>query len=407
MDINIHLVWVAVSAALVFFMQAGFGLLECGSTRAKNAVNVILKNYSDACFSGLLFWLFGYGLMFGDALHGVVGGSRFAPDDLSNADFIGLCYQTMFAATATTIVSGAVAERIRYWPYIVVSCVITGLIYPVFGMWVWNPDGWLGRLGFIDFAGSTVVHSVGAWCALAGVLTLGPRLGRFSPQGEAREIPGHSLPMIALGGFILWLGWFGFNGGSVASVDENLGLVILNTHLGACAGTVGAMLGLRLIRSPLLMTATVNGSIAGLVAITAGAAHVRPAAAVLIGLVGGLIYVLGSRWLCRRRVDDVVDAVAVHGFAGAWGTVATGVFHAAEPYSAGRIGVQLLGVVVAFVWTFGLATLCFRLIDRLLGLRASTQHEQRGLDITEHYELGYSEFQRTISEHLKGAGRLG
>ncbi|MGR9117435.1 MAG: ammonium transporter [Gammaproteobacteria bacterium] len=391
-----HLVWVATCVGLVFFMQAGFALVECGSARSKNAINVIMKNYTDMSVGALIFWAFGYGLMFGKS-DGWIGLDGFFPAQLNSTDSVFMAFQIMFAATAVTIFSGAVAERIHYWSYLLFCVFATGIIYPIFGSWVWNANGWLASLGFIDFAGSTVVHSVGAWCALAGVIVIGPRLGRFSSNGETRDIPGHNLPYVALGGFILWMGWFGFNGGSISSMDDNLGLILLNTHLGGSAGAVGALLFMGLRHKAILMTATVNGSISGLVAITAGAATFSPLAAVITGLLGGLIYGVTNIMLEKFKLDDVVGAVSVHGFCGAWGTLAVAFFPSDGHFEPTQLLIQLLGIAVAFVWAFALSFLAFKLIDKVIGLRASTLHEQRGLDYTEHYELGYPEFQQSLN----------
>ncbi len=393
------MVWVAICIALVFFMQAGFALLECGTSRSKNAINVVMKNYTDICVGSLVFWAVGYGIMFGTSFNGIIGTDNFLPSELSTEQALAIAYQIMFAATAATIFSGAAAERIRYLPYLVFSIIATALIYPIFGSWVWNADGWLAQLGFIDFAGSTVVHSVGAWCALAGILVLGPRLGRFSQRGDVRNIPGHNLPMVALGGFILWLGWFGFNGGSIASLDsDNLGTILLNTHLGACAGAVGVLIYMAVRRQPVLMTTTINGSIAGLVSITAGAASLSPLGAIAAGFIGGLVFMFGSQLLRRARIDDVVDAIAAHGFCGAWGTLAVALFPAVGAMSLTQVAVQIIGITAAFLWTFCSAYLIFLLLDKAIGLRASSLHEQRGLDYTEHYELGYPEFQESFRE---------
>ncbi len=391
-----EIIWLATSIALVFFMQAGFALLECGASRAKNAINVIMKNYTDICFGSIFFWAIGYGLMFGESQAGLFGFSHFLDDSLSNKQTIGLVFQLMFAATCATIVSGAVAERMRFVSYMLSASIICTLIYPIFGHWVWNPDGWLNQLGFIDFAGATVVHSVGGWCALAAVMVLGPRLGRFSRAGETRYIPGHNLPMIALGGFILWLGWFGFNGGSVTSLN-NLGNVLLNTHLGACAGAMGAIFFMALTNKPIMMTTTVNASIGGLVSVTAGADIMMPGTAIMTGLISGIILVWGSVLLERYKIDDVVGAVAVHGFCGAWGTLAAGIFYTGDMFSITRITIQLLGVITAFVWSFPTAYLTFKTVDKFLGLRTSSIHEQRGLDYAEHYEVGYAEFNQTVT----------
>src|SRR5690606_139888 len=346
------MVWLATASALVFLMQAGFALLESGMSRAKNALNVVMKNYMDVCFGSLLFWVIGYGLMFGTNSSGWFGSDGFFLNSADMGTWGFLLFQMMFAATAVTIASGAMAERTRYNGYLLGALVITGVIYPVFGSWVWNSDGWLAKMGFIDFAGSTVVHSVGAWCALAGVLVVGPRLGRFDKSGRPREIRGHNLTLVALGGFILWFGWFGFNGGSTLEATVDIGLINLNTHLAACTGALGNVLLAVISRRPILLTETVNASIAGLVAITAGAATMLPPWAMLSGLVGGVLCTLSTHLLLRLRLDDVVGAVSAHGIAGAWGTIAAGLFFAGDMFNGQIVMVQVLGVLACFVWTF-------------------------------------------------------
>ncbi|MGB1110479.1 MAG: ammonium transporter [Gammaproteobacteria bacterium] len=387
-------VLVVVAAALVFFMQAGFALLEGGMVRAKNTVNVILKNFSDMSLGILAFWLVGFGLMFGTNSTGWFGTDGFAYD---GADTTSLLYQMMFAATAATIVSGAVAERMRYGPYLLIALLLCGFVYPVFGSWVWGGDeetglGWLSNLGFVDFAGSTVVHSMGAWAALAVVIVLGPRTGRFSEEGEARPVPGHNLPMVALGGFILWFGWFGFNGGSISSMDQ-LGPVLVNTQLGGAAGALGVILVSGLSRGHVLSTEVVNGSLGGLVAITAGAATLSPGFAILTGFIGGIVATQGAKLLLKMRIDDVVGAIPVHGFAGAWGTLATGMFYQGDLFNIARVIVQLIGIFAGFFWGFLVVLLLVTAINLVLPIRASTRHEQHGLDFTEHDEIGYAEFQ--------------
>lgn len=393
--------WVVLASALVFFMQAGFALLESGMSRAKNAVNVMMKNYMDGCVGGIVYWLVGFGLMFGANATGWYGMSHFAPSAGEPWDFTFLLFQMMFAATAATIASGAMAERTRYSAYLVGAIVISGFIYPVFGSWVWSGayggQGWLAKMGFIDFAGSTVVHSVGAWCALAGILVLGPRLGRFAADGTPRVIPGHNLSLVALGGFILWLGWFGFNAGSTLAMNESLGLIALNTHLAAAAGALGAVLALRGTSSPVLLSATVNGSLGGLVGITAGCATMQPGYALITGLVAGFVVVFGMRLMDRLRLDDVVGAVPVHGLAGVWGTVAAGLFFTGDPFSWARVSVQLIGAGAAFLWAFPLALAMYLILAKTVGLRTSTQHEQRGLDYSEHAEAGYPEFNQALT----------
>ncbi|MEK1904972.1 MAG: ammonium transporter [Pseudomonas sp.] len=400
-DLASNTAWVVLASALVFFMQAGFALLESGMSRAKNAVNVMMKNYMDGCVGGIVFWLVGFGLMFGANTTGWYGMSHFAPHDGEPWDFTFLLFQMMFAATAATIASGAMAERTRYAGYLVGAVVISGFIYPVFGSWVWSGayggQGWLAKMGFIDFAGSTVVHSVGAWCALAGILVLGPRLGRFAADGTPRAIPGHNLSLVTLGGFVLWLGWFGFNAGSTLAMNHSLGLIALNTHLAAAAGAIGAMLALRSTSSPLLLTTTINGSLGGLVGITAGCATMLPGYAILTGLVAGFVVVFGMRLLDSLGLDDVVGAVPVHGFCGIWGTLAAGLFFTGDLFSWARVSVQLIGSGVAFLWAFPMALAMYFIVAKTIGLRTSTQDEQRGLDFAEHAEVGYPEFNHAVT----------
>ena len=397
LQLGMDTVWLITAGALVFFMQAGFALLESGMARAKNAVNVVMKNYMDVCIGSLAFWLVGYGLMFGDNPSGLIGTTHFLLGDVDHKDYSLLFFQTMFAATAVTIASGAMAERTRYEAYLIGAIIISAFIYPVYGSWVWGSlydgQGWLARMGFIDFAGSTVVHSIGGWVALAGIIVLGPRLGKFGPDGTPREIPGHNLTQVALGGFILWLGWFGFNGGSTGAAESSIGLINLNTHLSAASGAIGALIAMLISRNPILLTNTVNGSIGGLVGITAGCATMEPIFAIVTGMISGIVVVVGSKLLEMMKLDDVVGAVSVHGFAGAWGTLAAGMFVTGDLFNPVQIGVQLIGIVAAIAWAFPLAWLMYFIIQKTIGLRASTLDEQRGLDYTEHYEIGYPEFQ--------------
>lgn len=392
----IDVIWLAMASALVFFMQAGFALLESGMSRSKNCINVVMKNYTDVCVGSLFFWLVGFGLMFGANPSGWFGTSGFALHGGKSWDYSFLLFQTMFAATAATIASGAMAERTRFPAYLFAAAVITALIYPVFGSWAWGSyfsgRGWLAELGFVDFAGSTVVHSVGGWCALAGVLVLGPRLGRFDPQGRARTIPGHNLNFVALGGFILWFGWFGFNGGSTVGANVNIGLINLNTQLAASAGAAATLLLCLLSRAPITVPAVVNGSLAGLVGITAGCATMEPVWAVVTGGSASLVAYWGERALLLFRLDDVVGAVAVHAFAGAWGTLCAGAFMTGNLFDPRLLLVQALGVGSCFIWAFGSALVLFKALDLIGSLRADSQHEQRGLDFTEHAEVAYPEF---------------
>jgi ammonium transporter, Amt family len=398
-DVDVYSIWIATCAGLVLMMQPGFALLESGFCRAKNAVNVIMKNFTDCAIASLAYWAIGFGLMFGASWSGVIGTSNFFPSDKDGISLVNVLYQTFFAATAATIISGAVAERIRFMPYLVGTAIVVCVIYPLYGAWVWGgtveQPGWLRSLGFLDTAGGSAVHAVGGFVSLSAVIVLGPRFGRFSRTGETREIPGHNLPLAALGAFLLWVGWLGFNGGAADSDFHDLGKIILNTHLGAAAGVVGAMLTLSTNRRPLLMSAVVNGALGGLVSITAGAKYIDPAFAVLTGLIGGVLVVLGPQLLQRFRIDDVVDAVSVHGFCGVWGTVATGFFFSGDLFNPARIMVQGLGATVAVMWAFTVGWVVYKLLDITMGLRADTEHEQRGLDYTEHYEVGYGEFMAT------------
>lgn len=398
LQLSMDTVWIVAAGALVFFMQAGFAMLESGMSRSKNAINVIMKNYCDMCFGAIIFWALGYGLMFGYNPSGWFGEDHFFMVNQAPMDYSWMFFQCMFAATAATIVSGAVAERTKFWAYILGSIVITGFIYTIFGSWAWGSlyggSGWLKEMGFIDFAGSTVVHSVGGWCALAAIIVVKPRLGRYAGDGTPRTISGHNLTLVALGGFILWLGWFGFNGGSTIAANVHIGKIVLNTHLAGAAGAVGAMLAMGILRMPVLMTNTVNGSIAGLVGITAGCASMEPQWALLTGAVAGLLCVIVAPLLDKLRLDDVVGAVSVHAIGGAWGTLAAGLFKAGDLFNWDVVRVQLIGIGAAFAWSFPLALLVYWLIDKLIGLRAPSMHEQRGLDYAEHYEVGYPEFQK-------------
>lgn len=400
--ISLDSVWVVIGGILVFFMQAGFALIESGSVRSKNTVNVLMKNYMDTCIGGLVFWLFGFGLMFGLNQSGWIGLSHFMPDQMDDWHWNLLFFQMMFAATATTIASGAMAERIHFVAYVVSAIFVSGVIYPVFGSWAWGGlfggDGWLKAMGFIDFAGSTVVHSIGGWVALAGIIVLGPRLGRFGRKGQSHFLAGHNLPLVALGGFILWFAWFGFNAASTVSANVSIGRIALNTHLAACAAASTYMI-LALIRSKaVLIRNTINASLAGLVAITAGCATMSPIFAIMTGVGAGILISFVPQLLVKMQLDDVVDAVAVHGVCGAWGTLAAGAFLETNLFDANVMYVQIIGIFAAFIWGFGLALLVFKILDKVLGgLRVSQQHEQRGLDYTEHAELSYPEFQRDLT----------
>ncbi|MEO1526384.1 MAG: ammonium transporter [Planctomycetota bacterium] len=389
---NLDTAWIVVAAVLVFFMQAGFAMLESGMVRSKNSINVIMKNYTDMCFGAIVFWALGYGLMFGSS-SGYFGTDHFMLGEGEGSELAILFFQMMFAATAATIVSGALAERIRFVPYLFAAMTITGVIYPIYGSWVWNADGWLATRGFVDFAGSTVVHSVGGWCALAGVMVLGPRLGKYAQDGQSREIGGHNLPLVAFGGLILWFGWFGFNGGSTLTADQSIGKICLNTHLAGAAGVVGFIMARVIFGGKLLMTQTVNGGLAGLVGITAGCATMDPAYAVATGLAAGFVCVIAMSLCEPLQLDDAVGAIAVHGVCGVWGTLAAGMFYEGDLMNMARVQTQLLGITAAFLWAFPTSWVTFKIISAIVDLRCSSMDEQRGLDFTEHHEVGYPEFQ--------------
>ncbi len=402
---NLNYVWTLVAAALVFFMQAGFAMVESGFTRAKSAVNIMMKNLMDFAVGSLAFWAIGFGIMFGTTHTGWFGTSGFFLSDWAGLKgdqwvLAFWMFQVVFAATAATIVSGAVAERIKFTGYLVYSFMVCAVIYPVFGSWAWgglfHGAGWLEAKGFIDFAGSTVVHSIGGWCALAGAIVLGPRKGKYGPNGEIRAIPGHNIPMATIGVFILWLGWFGFNPGSTTVGDPSIAMIFVNTNLAAAAGTIGALVISWIIFKVPDVGMTLNGSLAGLVAITAGCANVSPTSAVMIGLIAGVIVVLSVLGIDRLHIDDPVGAVSVHGVCGAWGTLAAALFNIGGVTFA-LVTTQLLGIVAAFVWAFGFAFILFKTISLTVGLRISEEEEMIGVDISEHAAHAYNDFQ--LIEH--------
>lgn len=404
---SVDALWTVVAAILVFWMQAGFSLVEAGFTRAKNTVNILMKNLMDFSIGSIVFWAIGFGLMFGVS-NGFVGTTGFFlsghRDDTWSYTF--LLFQTVFAATAATIVSGAMAERTKFVGYLIYSVVLTGLIYPVFGSWAWgglfDGGGWLeapeggllskwGLPPFIDFAGSTVVHSIGGWAALAGAIILGPRLGKFDPN--APPIRGHSMALATLGVFILWMGWFGFNAGSTTGVTggtdpaggagKALGLIAINTNLAACGGAlVATAITWAKVGKPEISMA-LNGALSGLVAITSPCATVSPLAAIVIGAIAGLVVVFAVEFFENRRIDDPVGAISVHGVCGAWGTIAAALFHT-EGFKPEQLITQAIGVSAAFLWAFPVTLILFKLVDATVGLRVSEEDEIDGLDISEH-----------------------
>ncbi|MFO8084945.1 MAG: ammonium transporter [Desulfobacterales bacterium] len=392
--------WTLIAAALVFFMQAGFSMVEAGFTRAKNAINIMMKNLMDFSIGTLSFWAIGFGLMFGVSSTGWFGTSGFFLSDFSiDGDPWVLAFwmfQVVFAATAATIVSGAMAERTKFSGYLIYSAVISAFIYPIFGSWAWgglyNGSGWLEGLGFIDFAGSTVVHSVGGWAALAGTLVLGPRLGKYTKDGRIRPILGHNMPLAALGVFILWLGWFGFNPGSTTAANKDIAMIFVNTNLSAAAGAVLALIASWVKFGKPEIGMSLNGALAGLVAITSPCATVTPSSAVIIGAAAGIIVFLSVLFFEKIRVDDPVGAISVHGVCGAWGTLAAGIFNIGGT-SLSIIGVQLLGIFACFLWVFPTAFIMFKVIAGTVGLRVSPEEELEGLDFTEHAGNAYPDFE--------------
>jgi len=387
--------WTLLAAILVFLMQAGFSLVEAGMTRAKNAVNICMKNLMDLSMGSLAFWLVGFGIMFGPG-GGWFGTSGFMLSDYgTDGDpwlFVFWIFQTVFAATAATIVSGAMAERTKFSAYLMFSVFLTAFVYPVFGSWAWGGlykgGGWLEGLGFIDFAGSTVVHSIGGWAALAGALVIGPRLGRYTVDGQPRAMPGHNLVFATLGMFILWFGWFGFNAGSTTAASVDIALIAVNTNLSAAAGAVAAMATAWIFLKKPDATMAINGALAGLVGITAGCANVVPGSSVVIGLVAGVLVVFSVLFFDRLRIDDPVGAISVHGVCGAWGTLAAGLFDAGG-LSFAVVGVQLLGIVASFIWAFGTMFVFFKILHATVGLRVSPEEEVAGLDVFEHGNEAY------------------
>jgi Amt family ammonium transporter len=390
--------WTCIAAFLVFFMQAGFAMVEVGFTRAKNACNILMKNLMDFSIGSLTFWLVGFGLMFGATSTGLFGTTNFLYDaGDNNFNWAFLIFQTVFCATAATIVSGAMAERTKFSSYLIYTVGITVIVYPIFGSWAWgglfDGGGWLEKLGFLDFAGSTVVHSIGGWAGLAGAIVLGTRIGKYSGK-HITPIPGHSIPLAALGVFILWLGWFGFNPGSTTAVGGgSFAYIAVTTNLSAAAAAVGAMITSWILFKKPDPSFTLNGALAGLVAITAGCDCLPVHFAALTGLLAGVIVVLSCVFFDKIHVDDPVGAISVHGVCGAWGTLAVGLFAKevglVASGSAAQLGIQALGVLAAFLWSFPVSFAIFYAIKATVGLRVDPEEELDGLDIVEHGIYAY------------------
>lgn len=397
---SIDTVWVLVAAALVFWMQAGFALVEAGFTRSKNTVNILMKNLIDFAFGSIAFFVIGFGIMFG-AGNGFFGTFSLYNDGIWSGGIppeAFLIFQTVFAATAATIVSGAMAERTHFISYLVYSVVISAIIYPISGHWIWG-GGWLAQMGFVDFAGSTAVHSLGGWIGLAGAIMLGPRIGKFKGK-KVMAIPGHNLTFGALGVFILWLGWFGFNPGSqiAASGTGNaiaISHIFITTNLAAAAGTVVTLAVTWIKYGKPSLSITLNGALAGLVAITAGCSTVSAWGAIAIGAMAGFVLVFGLRLIENvLKIDDPVGAATVHGINGAFGTLMVGLFSTSGGlfYGGGfdLLGIQLTGVLAVAAWGLGTGFILFYILKKTLGLRINRRIEEEGLDIYEHGETAYN-----------------
>ncbi len=397
MDANsaLDILWILVAGILVFFMQAGFALVEAGFTRAKNVGNIIMKNFMDFSLGSIIFWIIGYSLMYGGegAFYGAFDFFYDKADDLHN-----LFFQTVFAATAATIVSGAMAERTKFSTYLIFSIIITAVIYPISGHWVWG-GGWLSTMEtpFHDFAGSTVVHSVGGWAALAGAWTIGPRLGKYN--GTTNAIPGHNMVLGALGVFILWLGWFGFNPGSQLAISGDnayaVAGIFITTNLAAAAGSIVTMLVTWFRYGKPDLSMTLNGALAGLVVITAGCDAVSPAGAAIMGAIAGFVIVFSVEFFDKvLKVDDPVGAISVHGVCGALGTLLVGLFATDGGlfYGGGAslLISQFIGVISIGAWAFGTGLILFQVLKATVGLRVTEQEEREGLDIHEHGQSSYN-----------------
>ncbi|MBI9097326.1 MAG: ammonium transporter [Spirochaetaceae bacterium] len=407
LKMGLDTVWVLLAAFLVFFMQAGFGMVEAGFIRAKNSTNILTKNFLDFCMASIGFFVFGYAIMFGTGNDFIGMSGFFMIGAESGADvplFAFWLFQAAFCGAAATIVAGGMAERMKFKAYLVYSFLISAFIYPIVGHWVWG-GGWLSALNFADFAGSAVVHTTGGVAALIGTIILKPRTGKYRPDGSIKMISGHNIPLASLGVFILWFGWFGFNPGSTLSVGDGtlISLVAINTNLAAAAGGIMAMIMVWSISGKPDLSMALNGALAGLVAVTAPCAFISPWSAIVIGSVGGILVVLASLLLDKLKIDDPVGAFPVHGVNGIWGTLSIGLFgrEALGLSSEGlffgggfkMLGVQSLGVFSIAAFVLAAMGLIFIIIDKTIGLRASQEEEYLGLDIGEHGLESYSGFQ--------------
>jgi Amt family ammonium transporter len=411
-------VWILICAFLVMFMQPGFAMLEAGFCRAKNASNLMTKNLMDFAIGSIAFFVVGYAIMMGDDWHGLWGtkGWLMLGDYYDVGKYLNFFWMVVFCATAATIVSGAVAERLKFKAYFIYSIVISVIIYPLYGHWIWG-GGWLSQLPFgmgaLDFAGSGVVHAIGGFVGLAGAIALGPRFGKYDRNGKPQAIPGHSITLAALGVFILWFGWFGFNPGSTYSAHHlRISVVAVTTNLACAAAALSALLIAKWRTGKWDTGMALNGAVAGLVAITAPCAWVEGWAAIIIGLVAGALMYASVKFLESKGVDDPVGAVSVHGTCGLWGLFSIGLFadgtygnYKVEPpfatglfYGGGvseQFLAQLISMVVVFAWAFGIGYLMFKLMDKAFGIRVSPEEELEGLDIPEHGTAAYPDFVTT------------
>ncbi len=406
-QLSLDTLWVLLAAFLVFFMQAGFGMVEAGLTRAKNAVNILMKNTMDVGMASLGFFVFGYAIMFGDgnSFMGFDGWLLIGVESDGGLPVYAFwLFQAVFVGTAATIVSGGVAERMKFKAYLLYSLLISAIVYPIVGHWIWG-GGWLSDLGFYDFAGSTVVHATGGFAALVGAMMLGPRIGKFNKDGSPNSISGHSMPLLMIGVIILWFGWFGFNAGSSLEFTdpELIARISINTLLAAAAGINASMFyGWFKFGKPDLAL-TLNGALAGLVGITAGCSVVSPISAIVIGSIAGVFVILAVQLLDKLKIDDPVGAFPVHGFNGVWGTIAVGIFGqqslglASDGILFGggfsQFGIQILGTLSTALFVVVAMYIVFKLIDKTVGLRVSREEELKGLDDVEHDMESYTGFQ--------------
>ncbi|MCX7615408.1 MAG: ammonium transporter [Clostridiales bacterium] len=409
--IQINHLWILICACFIFFMQAGFVCYEVGFVQSKNVISVAMENIISFVVATLSFYLVGFAFMFGMSCAGFIGSDNWLLLHLkSSYDYIFIFYQLMFAGTSVTIFSGSMSERTKLKALVIAAIVTGAIIYPIFGHWVWggtylNQLTFLSRLGYMDFAGATVVHSTAGWIALAGIIAVGPRKGRWDEDKKPKRLGRSNIPFATLGTFILWFSWFGFNGGNLLRFNDSIGLILLNTNLAASAGVVGAVLTTFLLaKDQSLMESIFNGALGGLVAITAGSDILTPAQSILVGFIAGSVVVMGSVLLLKLNIDDAVNAVPIHAFGGVCGAILCPLFASSEYLNASsriqQIFIQFFGVAVNFVWAFGVGLLMFYLIKKTIGLRVSDEEEEKGLNIVEFSDI-YSWYQRIKEEHYE------